>query len=80
MFVSLFLLPFFLLLVAVNVATATTDGAAANGITETMEEEPDVLTPQVVAKVDESWLLALQPTTAKEYELDVKRFKVGNTD
>ena len=80
MFLRAFLLPFILLVVAVIpvAESSTTHGAAANGFTEPMEDEPDVLTPEVVAKVDANWLLALHPSTAKEYQNDLKRFKVGN--
>ena len=79
MFLSAVLLPFILLVVTVipGATSSTRDRAASNGYTEPMEDEPDVLTPEVVAKVDANWLSALHPTTAKEYAIDVKRFKVG---
>ena len=66
-FFAVFLLPFIFLIVAVNTVTEslTTNGAAANDFTEPMEDESYVLTPEVLAKVDANWLLALHITTAK---------------
>lgn len=50
-------------------ASLTIDGAAANGFTKPLEDEPDVLTLEVVAKVDWNWRLALHTTLAKTLEL-----------
>lgn len=75
-----FLLPSILILIVVIAVaeSSTANGAAAIGFTEPMEDESDVLTPEVVAKVDANWFLAIQATMIREYELDVKRFKCGN--
>ena len=56
MIVSMFLVPLLfviLTVVAVGNPAATPPG---NGLVDSMTEEPEVLSPEVVGKVDQNWL------------------------
>ena len=76
MILSMILVPFlfiFLTVVTVgNPAIATTE----NGFADPMDDEPGVLSPEVVAKVNENWLRDVKASTAKEYKQGYTKFQV----
>ena len=47
-----------------------------NGFVDPMEDEPRVLSPEVVAKVNENWLRDVKASTGKDYEKDYIKFQV----
>ena len=77
MIVSMFLVPLLfviLTVVAVGNPAATPPG---NWLVDSMTEEPEVLSPEVVGKVDQNWLRDVKAATAKQYVLEYKKFQAS---
>ena len=79
MILSMILVPF--LFVILTVVTVGNPAAASpgNGFVDPMVDELRVLSPEVVAKVNDNWLHNVKHSTAKEYELEYKKFQVNTS-
>ena len=74
------LVPF--LFIVLSVVTVGNPAAAppGNGFVDPMVDEPRVVSPEVVAKVNDNWQRDVKPSTAKEYEVEYKKFRVNSSE
>ena len=79
MILSIILVPF--LFHILTVATVGNPATVSPGIgfVDPMVDEPRVLTPEIVAKVNDNWLRDVKHSTAKEYNMEYKKFKVNTS-
>ena len=79
MILSMILVPFLLIFLTVVIVGNPAPASPGNGFVDPMVDEPRVLSPEVVAKVNDNWLRNVKPSMAKEYELQYKKFGVNTS-
>ena len=68
MILSMILIPFFIVFLTVVTVGNPAAASPRNRFVDPMVDEPRVLSPEVVAKVNDNWLRDVKASTAKEYK------------
>ena len=79
MILSMVLVPFLFLILTVVTVGNPAAVSPRSGFVDPMVDEPRVLAPEVVAKVNDNWLRDVKHSTAKEYKLEYKKFQVNTS-